>query len=130
MVATLTEAHKARLRRQLDLTPTALPDAEIEDTWAEAAERYSGYADNALILYAVTRLQLVRDLMVKAAKTVSYTQNDSSDDLSDVMKHLRSIESMYQRELNTLIDDEDTRPTVRWGSMTGKPSRPKGYPNA
>ncbi len=118
-----------RLRADLDATDATFPDAEAEEIYAEASERYTS-ADS---IYAATRVIAIRRLLMSSAKRVSYTQNNSSENASDVFKHLKQLLDIWRGELADaeMVEEMASRGSaLRSGRQSRKPARLKEFPGA
>lgn len=76
-------------------TPPAFTDDEIGDLWDIAAETYT--ANGQLI--AQTRIYLLDGLLADSAKRVTYEQNQSKEQLSDIFKHLKDLRAIAEKDL-------------------------------
>lgn len=132
MAITITQKLRDRLRRKLgNLTDTDLPDAEIDDLFAQAGEDYPGYANNQRVMFAAAKLYALKDLQTQAAKEVDYRQNQSDEKASQWFKHLTEMVAQAQKDLDMAIDDEfSSKPAPMWASMRKVPQRKEGRPRA
>lgn len=127
-MATLLE--QQRLRLDLGLTAddtTTMSDAEVDAIYVEAGEAYTGTAS----IKAATRIIAIQRLLASSAKMTSYTQNNSSEDASDVFKHLMQLLGYWRGVLADAIVDEElaNRPSAaRFGRTTRRPARIKEHP--
>lgn len=102
---------------------TSLSDAEAEAVFDEAAETYTVTAS----AYAYARILAIRGMLASSAKFTSYKQNASSENASDVFKHLAELLKFWQGELNGAIRAAGNG-AVRSGKTKWKPTRIKEYP--
>lgn len=119
-----------RLRRKLDHSQTSLGDAEAEDLFAEAEERYPGYS-RAVILAAAVWLGW-QDLAAHAAKEVTIRENAASENLSDLFKHAQQQVKDSKQALDALVatDAAHTAVVVRFGGVRRKPTRKMELPDS
>lgn len=115
-----------RLRADIGADVTSLPDPDAEAIFVEAGERYA----DAGGLTAATRVIAIRRLLASSAKLTSYRQNASSENLSDVFKHLRELREFWQGELDGAVKAASASGTARFGRPGRIPSRIKEYPGA
>jgi hypothetical protein len=99
------------------------PD-EVDDIFTEAGESYSDTA----ALTAYTRVIGIRRLLASSAKLTTYRQNQSSENLSDVFKHLKELLSFWQDEV-AAADGLSSGSKARFGGVRRKPSRIVEYPD-
>jgi len=130
-MATPTQSEINRLRRQLELDSTDLPDVAIADMYDEAEEQYPSSTYSRNVWFAAVRLQAAREQMAKAAKRTTYKQGQSSDNQSDLIKNWEKMIKIYSAQLGEVLDDENpTLPAVRWGVPKKTPTREQEWPNA
>ena len=89
-----TTAEQNRLRRQLKVDETQLPDADIDDMFDEAAIKYP--SNTRTVWFAAARLQAASEMWAQYTREASFDQNESSEDLSDVAKALKDLSSSVQ----------------------------------
>lgn len=127
-MATATE--QQRLRLDLGLAAddtTTLPNDEADAIFVEAGESYTDGAS----IKASTRIIAIQRLLASSAKMTSYRQNNSSEDASDVFKHLKQLLDYWRGNLATAIADDElaNRGSVaRFGKTTRRPARIKEHP--
>ena len=125
-----TADERLRLREDIGYVSTdttSFPDAEADAIYVEAAELYTGTAS----IYAATRIIAIQRLLASSAKMTSYTQNNSSEDASDVFKHLMQLLGYWRGVLADAIADDElaNRPSAaRFGRTTRRPARIKEHP--
>lgn len=119
-----TSAQRERLRADIDADSTTFPDDEVDDIFEEAQESYS---DSAAYT-AYTRVIALRRLLASAAKRTSYVQNQSSENLSDVFKHLKQLLDLWQGELGGAVGG--TIGAVKLGGTRRKFKTIREYPGA
>lgn len=122
-VATQTQAD--RLRDDVGGNVTSMPDSEIDAIWTEAGEYYS--TSGPLTAYA--RVIAIRRLLASSAKLSSYRQNQSSENLSDVYKALRSLLDIWQDATNEAVALAGSG-VARFGRTGTIPARIKEYPGS
>lgn len=120
-MATATE--RERLRQDVGANSTALSDADADDIYAEAAEMYT---DSATI-NAYTRTIAIRRLLASSARLTSYKQNESSENLSDIFKHLKELLKVWEDKTTDAVAAGGSG-AARFGSVRRKPARIKEYP--
>lgn len=76
-------------------TPPAFSDEEINNLWDLAMEDYTTNGQ----LNAQTRIYLLDALLADSAKRVTYEQNQSKEQLSDIFKHLKQLREIAQGDL-------------------------------
>jgi hypothetical protein len=111
-----------------DSAEAVFSDAEIQAVWADAGTVYDEAARKRIVRQQVV-VDLLEALTVDSARRVTYKQNDSSENLSDVSKRLESLLKTQQAKLAALIE-ADLGAGVRMGTATRIPSRDKEYPDA
>lgn len=119
-----TEAQRDRFWKDTGTTENVFDPEEVDDIFTEAGE---GYEDTAA-LTAQTRVIGIRRLLANAAKMTTYRQNQSSENLSDVFKHLKELLAFWQDEVTT-ADGLASGSKARFGGLRRKPARIKEYPN-
>jgi hypothetical protein len=90
-----TVAQRDRLRRDVGATEASLSDEEADALFEEAEETYSVAGS----ITAYTRVLAIRGMLADASKLTTYRQNASSENASDVYKHLRDLLNLWQGEL-------------------------------
>ncbi len=115
-----TEMQRERLRNDLDADDDALTDAEIDDAFERASVTYG---DNADAVEAAARIMTIQQLLAGAAKRADYTQNQSSEQRSQVFEQLIKLRAIYQAELQAALG------TAQWGRLR-VPKRIEEYPDA
>lgn len=113
-----------RLRRDVGANSTALSDGDADDLFDEAGETYSDTAS----AYAYARVLAIRGLLASSAKLTSYKQNESSESLSDVFKHLQELLKHWSGEVDEAIRANSG--AARFGSVRRKPARVREYPES
>lgn len=115
-----------RLRDDIGANSTTLSDAEAALIYAEAEETYT----DAATIYADVRVIALRRIWASSAKLTSYRQNATTEDLSDVFKHLGQLLNYWEGQREAAVLASSTSSAARFGSMRQKPARIKEYPNA
>jgi hypothetical protein len=113
---------RERLRGDLDEDEAALTDAEIDDAFARAAERYG---DNVEAVEASTRVVVIQQLLGGAAKRADAAQNESSERHSQVFEHLVRLRAIYLADLQAALNA-----VAQFGGLRRKPMRIEEYPDA
>jgi hypothetical protein len=123
-VATLLQQQRLRLDLGLTATDTTtMPDAEVDAIYVEAGEVYTDTAS----IYTATRIIAIQRLLASAAKMTSYTQNNSSEDASDVFKHLMQLLAYWRSRLDE-AESGARGSAARFGRTTRSPARIKEHP--
>lgn len=120
-----TETQRQRFWHDTGTTSSVFDAEEVDAIFTEAAESYS---DTGSIV-AFTRVLGLRRLLASSAKLTTYTQNQSSENASDVFKHLKELLELWQGELATAESSASSSTAARFGGLRRKPSRLKEYPN-
>ena len=129
-MATATSQEMSRLRRQLGLDSTQLPDADIKDMYTVAEEQYPAATYSRAVWFAAVRLQAAKDQMAKAAHRVTYAQGQSRDNLSDLIKNMEKMVKLYSDDLQEAIAAEvQSLPPVMWGVPKKIPTREQEWPD-
>ena len=115
------EIDRERLRGDLGADDDALTDAEIDDAFARATDKYSGNDD---AIDAWTRVLTIQQLLASAAKRADATQNQSSERHSQVFDHLMQLRAIYEADLLMALNS-----TAQWGGLRKKPTRIEEYPD-
>lgn len=122
-MATVTDYN--RLRDDIGADEATIDNVEAAAIWDEAAEDYPV----ATATKAQARVIALRRIWASSAKLTSYQQNQSSESLSDVFKHLGQLLQYWEGQrdsANRLTGDG----VARWGKPGQPPTRIKGYPDA
>lgn len=98
---------------------------EIDSLFVWAAEDYAG---NSTAKFAQACLYGIRTLKADAAKQVTYKQNLSTENLSDLFKHLDALQKDFEADLEDAL--KSAVGAVRLGSMKKKPLREKDVPGS
>jgi len=112
-----------RLRRDLGCSSTTLSDADADALLAEAAETYSDTAT----AHAHARVLGLQGILASAAKLTTYKQNESTENLSDVFKHLKELLKLWEDKTTDAVAAGGSG-AARFGSVRRKPARIKEYP--
>lgn len=120
----VTALEISRIRRDTGTDATSLPDATIQEIFDEAAEIYTDA--NSALYY--TRVAVITGLLSSSARLSSYRQNESSENLSDVFKHLQSLLELWQGKLDTAVTLGTVTSAARFGGTRRKPASVKEYP--
>jgi hypothetical protein len=115
----------ARLRRDTGTDETSLPDEDAEDIFDEAGEKYSDSATAS----SFTRVLVIQSLLSSAAKMHTYKQNESTENLSDVFKHLRDLLAIWEAKTEDAITAAaGSSGAARFGGLRRKPAKVREYP--
>ena len=120
-----TATEKSRLRRDTGSDDSSLEDEVIDAIFVEAAERY---ADTATAT-AYTRVLAIQGILASSAKLTSYKQNESSENLSDVFKHLKDLLAIWEAKVEDAIAAAaSSSGAARFGGLRRKPAKVREYP--
>lgn len=84
-----------RLQRDIGANEISLPTADATELLAEAAETYPTGSAAAL---AYARVLAIRGMLASSSRLVTYRQNNSSENQSDVFGHLTKLLDFWQAE--------------------------------
>lgn len=112
-----------RLRRDVGANSTALSDADADALFEEAGETYSDTAS----AYAYARVLALQGILASSAKLTSYKQNESSESLSDVFKHLKELLKVWEDKTTDAVAAGGSG-AARFGSVRRKPAAVREYP--
>jgi hypothetical protein len=121
----VTQSQIDRLRRDVGANETSLPDETIQDIFDEAGEKYT---DTGTIT-AYTRVLTIQSLLSSSARLTTYKQNESSENLSDVFKHLRDLLAIWEAKTDDAITAAaGSSGAARFGGVRRKPAKVREYP--
>ncbi len=106
-------------------SPPIFDDTAINRIYDRAMAAYSDTATYE----AEMRVLGIRQLLADAAKRVSYKQNQSSENMSDVFKHLKQLLELWQ----AIRDDAASASSgggAAWASLKKKPARSYEVPDS
>lgn len=95
-----TEADYVLLREDTGVTEAELSDAEAEAIFVLVEAEHG---DNASAVYAGARVTYLRRRLAFYSTQASYRQNEESENLSDVFKHLRELLDYWQAKLDDAL---------------------------
>lgn len=123
-----TETQRTRLRADIGANEISLPATEADDIFLEAADSYT---DTAAI-HAQARVIAIRRLLANSAKLTTYRQNQSSENASDVFKHLKELLELWQGRLDKIEEGlaKTGQSVVRFGRPRRIPRHIKEYPGS
>jgi hypothetical protein len=121
LMATISQIK--RLRADLGANETSLPTSEANDIFDEAGESYTAAAG----INAYARVIAIRRLMASAAKLTTYRQNQSSENASDVFKHLKELLTLWEGNLSKI--SAGSQSVVGSGRTRVIPRRIGEFPN-
>jgi len=121
-----TSEQRSDLRIDLGLTDdeTVFTNTAIDRLYARAGEQYT----DAAVIEAWVRVQACRQLRNQASTLTDYTQNASSERLSQVFANLGQMQTAFERDLAAA--KHSGLSSLRKGTLKGKPTREKEYPDA
>ncbi|KAB2861022.1 MAG: hypothetical protein K8L91_07935 [Anaerolineae bacterium] len=106
-------------------SPPIFDDDAVNRIYDRAIAAYS----DAETYEAEMRVIGIRQLLADAAKRVSYKQNQSSENMSDVFKHLKQLLDLWQGIRDDAASASSGGGAV-WGSLRKKPSRSYEVPDS
>lgn len=112
-----------RLRRDIGASEAALSDEDAADLIEEAGETYADAATAA----AYARVLALQGILASSAKLTSYKQNESTENLSDIFKHVKELLSVWEDKVTEAIDSAGSG-AARFGGIRLKPARIREYP--
>lgn len=112
-----------RLRRDIGASAAALSDEDVANLLAEAGETYSDAATAAT--YA--RVLALQGILANSAKLTSYKQNESTENLSDIFKHLKELLKLWEDKVTDAVAAAGSG-AARFGSVRRKPATIREYP--
>jgi gas vesicle protein len=122
-MATATE--RSRLRRDTGTDATSLPDATADDIFTEAGEKYT----DAGAIAAYSRVLVIQSLLSSSARLATYKMNESSENLSDVFKHLKELLKVWEDKTDDAITAAaGSSGAARFGGLRRKPATIREYP--
>ena len=120
-----TQSQIDRLHRDTGTDDSSLEDAVIDAIFVEAAERYTDTATAT----AYTRVLAIQGILASSARLTSYKQNESSENLSDVFKHLRDLLAIWEAKVEDAIAAAaSSSGAARFGGIRRKPAKVREYP--
>lgn len=122
-----TDTQRTRFRRKLNVTIDDFSDAVIDDIFLEASEVYPTVAANDRAMMAASVLEGIKQLRAQYALRASYTQNASSESLSDVFRALDVLAKEAQKDLDSALAGAGG--VVRMGTPRPTPRRWEEYPD-
>jgi hypothetical protein len=121
-----TSTEKKLLRRKTNDSLTSFPDEGIDLLFEEAETNYSAYSREVQLQAVV--VARIDELWTASMTQVTYQQNETRENLSDIAKNLKEKLTLAKAKLDELI--ADSKPVaLRTAVMKKIPTRIKGYPN-
>jgi hypothetical protein len=121
-----TSTEKKLLRRKTNDSLTSFPDEDIDLLFEEAETTYSTYSREVQLQAVV--VARIDELWTASMTQVTYQQNETRENLSDIAKNLKEKLALAKAKLDELI--ADSKPVaLRTAVMKKIPTRIKGYPN-
>lgn len=124
-----TATQRTRFRRNVGDpggTPPMFEDTEIDDMFDEAGEEYPSGSAKLLIIAASLKGWEAR--WAGAVADTSYTQNATSESLSDKARAIKSAVEQWTKKLEDALRDD--QPAIGWVSTKVFPTVVKDYPDA
>lgn len=121
-----TETEQIRLRLDLGLEADdedSLSNDEIDAIFVEAGESYT----DAASIKAYTRILAIERLLMQAASSVDYTQNNTTEKASQRSTQLERRLAKWEKKLAEAVDAARTS-AARFGRTKRKPARIYEYP--
>jgi hypothetical protein len=121
-----TETQRDDLRADLGLAAdeTVFTDAELDRLYVRAGERYT--VTTSIEAYA--RVLACKQLRAKSANLTDYTQNETTEKLSQIFANLSKMQACFEDELAAA--ERAGSASVRIGALKKKPTSLKDYPDA
>lgn len=116
-------AARDRLRRDVDASITALPDAEADDLFDEAGESYT----DAASITAYARILFLQSLLASAAKMNDYKQNESEEKAGQIFAKVQKLLEIWQGNLTSVVNLA-AGSVARFGKTKYMPTRIREYP--
>ena len=121
-----TTQQRDDLRLDIGDSGSVFSDDELDRIWDRAVAA-AGTSNNHA-LEAEARVYAIRQLMANAAKLVSYKANQSTENQSDIFKHLKDLLKYWQEEADEAVSSANA--AAAWGTMRKAPARSKDIPNS
>lgn len=121
-----TQSQIRRLRADIGATTAALSDADATDIFEEAA---TDYGTDAAVIKAATRVIAIRRIRASAARMVTYKQNQTTMNASDVFKHLTQLLETWENDLTRAQEAALASGAVKIGALR-QVNRPTEWPNS
>jgi hypothetical protein len=118
-----TDTQATRLRADIGATDASLPKTEVDDIFEEASESYTATA----AIKAHTRVIAIRRLLASSAKLTTYRQNQSSENLSDIFKHLEKLLAHWENQLSAA--NATGQSVAKFGRTRSIPRRIAEFPD-
>lgn len=122
-----TVTEQQRIRRKTGDTTTSFPDEDMDLVFVEASEVYASYT-RPVWVQAVVVMRL-RELWLVASRSVTYQQNETREQLSDMAKNLKALWEAEKERLDDLIDAQKP-PAVAIGRIRRVPTRTREEPRS
>lgn len=100
MPATTSEI--TRLRDETGHTDASLTDAKIQTFWTTGNELYPSLGRE--VWYQYVKYTVLNAMAMSAARMVTYKENEASETLSDIYKHLVKERDLTKAELDKQIN--------------------------
>jgi hypothetical protein len=123
-MATATQRSDLRADFGLADDETVFTNTEVDRLFVRAGERYT--ATDSIEAYA--RVLACKQLRGKAANLTDYTQNETTEKLSQIFANLTKMQHDF--EVDLAAAERAGSASVRIGALKKKPTRLKDYPDA
>ena len=123
-MATANQRSDLRLDMGLDDDETVFSNTEVDRLFVRAADTYDTTAEQE----AYARVLACKQLRNKTSTLTDYQQNDSSEKLSQVFKHLDRMQTDFEADLVAVR--RRNVPSMRVARMNQKPARKLEHPDA
>lgn len=120
-----TETQYNRVRKDVAMSITALPNADIEDLYVLALTKPFGANEDAV--EAWVRIKVIRWLVVSAAKEVDYVAGQSAEKLSQRVQNLvKYVLPIFMSDFESAIEVQ--YPMAMWGALRNPKTTLVEYP--
>lgn len=119
-----TPLDRSRLRGDVGDTTSTFTDAEVDDFFARAAEKYP---TSVRCQFYEARLIALDQMLINLSKNTDYSAGGDSDSLSQMFSNLLQLRPIFQAELEKAEDEN--LPKARWGVPKVRPTKIRTYPD-
>lgn len=117
----------AWLREDVDADDVSLPSGEAENLFARAEALYT----DAEAVRAATRVFYLRGLLANSAKMVTYRQNQTTENASDIFDHVKFLLEYWETNLQAIEDRIlSAEGSARFGRVKKIPTKLWEYPDS
>ena len=122
-----TLIEQQRIRRKTGDTVSDFGDEALDLVFTEASELYASYT-RTVWLQAVVVMRL-EERIIEHAEDVTYQQNETRENLSDVPKVLERSLARAKKQLDAIVSAQ-TSPAVAIGRLRTVPTRAREEPRS